>query len=221
MPKENRINCAWIHERIEPWIDGDLGREDSVALERHIDSCSDCAAEIEFARSLSATLRSLPVLECPPGPVERAMAQAGAGSDSWIEHVRGWFRPRLEVLLRPAMVAMILVVAATGVFVLSNREGNAPSTDPYTVAEMEVAAEQARIAFAYVGKYSRRTGRVLRQDIIAERVAPRMAYAMSESQRHVMEKSLVPAVEEAVLNALFVETRPRIIESYSKEGRPK
>jgi hypothetical protein len=127
----------------------------------------------------------------------------------------------MEVLLRPAMLAMILVVVATGVFVLSNRERVAPTSDLYSDAEIEAAAREAMIAFAYVGKYSRRTGRLLRKDVIAERVAPRVAAAMSESQRRVIDRALVPAVEEAVLNALFVETRPRIIEPNKQEGRPK
>ncbi|MCK5438525.1 MAG: zf-HC2 domain-containing protein [Gemmatimonadetes bacterium] len=213
MSNENRINCAWIHERIEPWLDGDLDREDALTLERHIDGCSDCTAEVEFARSVSATLRSLPVLECPPGPVERAIAETAATRASWLERVRRWLKPRLEVLLRPAMVAMILVVIATGVFVVSNHERVAPTSDLYSDAEVETAAGEAMIAFAYVGKYSRRTARVLRKDVIGERVAPIVAEAISKSQRHVVERALVPAVEEAVLNALFVETRPRIIRS--------
>jgi hypothetical protein len=127
----------------------------------------------------------------------------------------------MEVFLRPAMAAMVVVVVAVGVFVLSNHDRSPRVPSGYSAAEIEEAAREARIAFAYVGRYTRAPVRVLREDVIAERVAPAMGEALMESRREVVERALVPAVEDAVLDALFVETTPRINRSKKKEGRPE
>ncbi len=225
MTHQRHSDCEWVRVRIEAWLDGEMDRAEADRFERHARECRDCDAEVELARSVSATLRSLPALECPGGLVEHAAAVA-AGSrtrPTLRERAARWIEPHLEGFLRPAMVAMILVVIAAGVFVLSGRKGMNGAIDPYSRVEVEAAAQDAMIAFAYVGKYTRRTGSLLRREVIAERIAPRMARAMSKSWRHVVNETLVPTVERAVLDALFVETIPRINRSneQGKEGRPK
>ena len=224
MTHQRHSDCEWVRVRIEAWLDGELDRPEADRFERHAGGCPDCDAEIELARSVSATLRSLPAVKCPGGLVERAAAvAAGRTRPTLRERVAGWFEPHLEVFLRPAMVAMTLVVIAAGVFVLTGRKGMNGAIDPYSHAEVEAAAQDAMIAFAYVGRYTRRTGSVLRREVIAERIAPRMARAMSKSWRHVVDEALVPTVERAVLDALFVETISRINRSkeQGKEGKPK
>ena len=115
--------------------------------------------------------------------------------------------------MRPAMAAMVLVVIATGVFVISQRGRVPTEQNGYTEAEIAAAAEQARVAFAYVGHYTRRPVIVLRKDVMADRVVPRIERAMTQSLGGIMKETLVPVVEGAVLEALFVEIRPRLIPS--------
>ena len=225
MTHHRHSDCEWVRERIEAWLDGELDRPGADRFERHVGECPDCDAQIELGRSVLATLRSLPAVACPGGLVERAaaVAEGSRTRPTLRERLAGWFEPHREVLLRPAMVAMILVVIAAGVFVLTGRNGMNGDTDPYSRAEVEAAAQDAMIAFAYVGRYTRRTGSVLRREVVAERIAPRIERALSESRRHVVDDVLVPAVERAVLDALFVETIPRInpLKERRKEGRPK
>ena len=221
MPHNESINCEWVQDRIDLYLDGEAGPDETVALEQHAAACTDCAAEIAFARLLTSELRSLPAHTAPAGIVERAEAAARAAaassSPSLGERVAAFLGGRLarhfDTMMRPAMAAMVLVVVAVGVFVISQRARVPTEHNGYTEAEVAAAAQQARVAFAYVGHYAQRPVQVLRRDVMAERVVPRIERAMTQSLSGVMQERLVPAVEGAVLEALFVEVRPRLIPS--------
>lgn len=221
MPHNQRIDCEWVQDRIDPYLDGEAGQDDKVAIEQHAATCTDCSSEIDFARALMSELRALPAHAAPAGTVERAEAAArgaaASSSPSLGERVAAFLGKHVarhfEGMMRPAMAAMILVVVAAGVFVVSQRDRVPTEQNGYTEAEIAAAAEQARVAFAYVGHYTQRPVQVLRKDVMAERVVPRMQQAMMQSLGGVMQETLVPAVEGAVLEALFVEIRPRLIPS--------
>jgi len=221
MPHDQRIDCEWVQDRIDLYLDGEAGRDETAALERHAAACADCTAEIDFARTLTSELRALPAHTAPAGIVERAEAAARAAtassSPSLGERVVAFLGAHVarhfDGVMRPAMAAMILVVVAAGVFVISQRGRVPAERNGYTEAEIAAAAEQARVAFAYVGHYAQRPVQVLRKDVMADRVVPRMQNAMTQSLGGVMQERLVPAVEGAVLEALFVEIRPRLIPS--------
>ena len=217
MSSERHINCHWVLERIDARIDDDLVAEEAVAFDRHVADCPECAQELSFARNVVSELRGLPEHPCPPGLVEEAQARARAiaghasgHAPSLRERIAGWFEPRIEVLFRPAMVAMVVVVAAVSVFVISQRQPQEEAGGDYSQAEIKAAALQARVAFAYIGRYSQRTGQLLRKDVMAKRVVPQVERALVESRQVVIDQRLVPTVERAVLDALFVETRNRI-----------
>ena len=221
MPHNQRIDCEWVQERIDPYLDGEASRDEAAALEQHTATCASCASEVNFARALTSELRALPAHTAPAGIVDRAEAAArGAAapsSPSLGERAAAFlgerFARHFDGVTRPAMAAMILVVVAAGVFVISQRGRVPAEQNGYTEAEVAAAAVQARLAFAYVGHYARRPVEVLRRDVMADRVVPRIERAMTQSLGGVMQERLVPAVEAAVLEALFVEVRPRSIPS--------
>lgn len=221
MTSNERRDCGWILERIDLYVDAETDAAETKAIERHAGTCADCAAEIELARRITSELRSLPTHSAPAGIVERAEAAARAAAASSSPSLRervaaslgAWARRHFEGMMRPAMAVMLLVVLAAGVFVITQRHRVPATQNGYTQAQIEEAAREARVAFAYVGYYTQRPMEALREDVMADRVLPRMERAMTESIGDVMEDSVVPAVEEAVLQTLFVEFRPRMIPS--------
>jgi anti-sigma factor RsiW len=221
MPRNERIDCEWVQDRIDLYIDGDAGGDEALALEQHAAGCEDCTSEIDFARALKSELRALPAHTAPAGVVERAQAAARAAAASSSpplrERVAAFLGAQVarhfEGMLRPAMAAMIIVVVAAGVFVVSQRDRVPTAQNGYTDAEIAAAAQQARVAFAYVGRYTQRPVQVISNDVMEDRVVPRMQKAMTQSLGGVMEERIVPAVEGAVLETLFVEFRPRLIPS--------
>jgi hypothetical protein len=170
-------NCPWTQERIELYVDGELEGADLEKFDRHVDSCKTCSEELSLARTVANELRSLPALSCPDRVVEKAAARVGAEtvetSRAWIDRLRGWFGGHFAWAPRPAMAVMLVVIVAATVFVLSQHE-QSPFSDrnepSFTEKELELAKLDVQLAFAYLGKYSQRTGEIVRQDVITDRV---------------------------------------------------
>ena len=105
-----------------------------------------------------------------------------------------------------AAVAALVVVAAVGVW-RNARERPAPVTssdvDPQAI---EQASRDAALALAYVGKYTRRTGQLIRDDVIGVRVVLPMHRAFVTSREAVIDDAIVPGVKRAIDESGFGET---------------
>ncbi len=177
----SEVNCNWVLDRIEPFVDGELVKSELESFQAHTASCQSCRQEIDLARSLTEELRSLPALECPASVVDESAARAGAATaGGWLDRLGGrlrdWYGALSVPVPKPAMAVMIVIIVAATAFVLSQHEqstsngrvevaGGAP-----TEQEVEIARLDVMLAFAYVGKYSRRTGEIIKQDVIGDRV---------------------------------------------------
>jgi anti-sigma factor RsiW len=165
--------CAWIEERIELYVDGELHGRELETIERHLQSCESCREELSLARAVVGELRSLPSLECPERVVEEAAVRVGedaAASSGWLDRLRDRFGGRFVPLPRPAMAAMLIVIAAVSVFVITQHPFNGTSDRQVSEKELELARLDVQLAFAYLGKYSRRTGDIVKQEVITDRV---------------------------------------------------
>jgi len=170
--------CSWFQDRIDLYIDQELDRADNDAFERHVETCAACKEELSLAADVVSELRSLPTQRCPERVVDEAMQRAsGETPQHPIRRVLGWLGGRPVLTMRPAMAAMILVVLAASVFVLTRHEqspfnGNAgqQSVAEHSDKELELAKLDAMLAFAYLGRYGRRTVEIVREDVITNRV---------------------------------------------------
>lgn len=179
MPASSQ-NCSWIQARIEAYVDGELHGDELSAVEGHLAACDSCSRELDLARSLVNELRALPALECPETVAEEAAARAGAypgqreSTNKWFDRLRGRLGGISVLVPRPAMAAVIVVIVAATVFVLTQHEQSplkiGQNGSELTEKDVELAKLDVQLAFAYLGKYSRRTGEIIRKDIIAERV---------------------------------------------------
>ncbi len=180
--------CSWFQERIDLYIDRELDRADNDAFERHVEACAACKEELSLAADVVNELRSLPTQRCPERVVDEAMQRASGGTPQHpIRRVLGWRGGRSVLTMRPAMAAMILVVLAASVFVLMLHEqspfnGNAgqQSVAEHSDKELELAKLDAMLAFAYLGKYGRRTVEIVREDVITNRVVRPLGKAIVE-----------------------------------------
>jgi anti-sigma factor RsiW len=170
--------CSWFQDRIDLYIDQVLDRTDNDAFERHVETCAACKEELSLAADVVNELRSLPTQKCPERVVDEAMQRAGADTPQHaIRRVLGWLGGRAVLTMRPAMAAMILVVLAASIFVLTRHEqspfnGKAgqQSAAVHSDKELELAKLDAMLAFAYLGKYNRLTGKIIKENVITDRV---------------------------------------------------
>lgn len=155
-------SCGWTLDHIEPYLDDELGRGERARFERHVGACDTCAAELRFAQRVVGELRSLPTLRAAEH-IDAVPQRAGAAA-TLAERVREWLGEGWTLLRRPAMATMLVVILAAGAFVITEYQRTRPPA--VSQAEIEQAAQETMLAFAYVGKYSRRTGVLLRDQVI-------------------------------------------------------
>lgn len=63
-------------ELISPYLDGELQGAELSRLHQHLAACGKCSAELERIQQVRSAVRSLPVLELPPGLVPEADSEA-------------------------------------------------------------------------------------------------------------------------------------------------
>jgi hypothetical protein len=164
--------CSWFLDRIELYVDGELAGDELASFEGHAGSCAACREELSLATAVVGKLRALPLQRCPEHVVEEAAARAG-DEEPLIRRLLGWLGGRGDHALRPAMAVMVVVIVAATVFVMSRHEQspfNGNGDVEYTEQEIELAKIDAQLAFAYLGRYSRRTGEIIKKEVIQDRV---------------------------------------------------
>lgn len=197
MSFKNHINCAWVNERLDSYLDGDLSPEETLSFEQHSNDCPTCAGELLLARDVISELHAFPTFECPDDVVEKAAIRAGVIEGRNIENhyvpaqspASGWSWRNLFSGRLAGVGAMVLVIAAVAVFVLTQRGS---IEEQYSEAEIEKARQETMAAFAYVGKYTSRGATVFRDDVMAQRVVPTIRRAITTSGNEVFRGLLVP-----------------------------
>jgi hypothetical protein len=159
---EHNSGCQWVFQRLEAHLENDLAVAEAERMTTHLAGCPLCRAELVLAQRLGAELAALPALDCPDGLLEDVVAQARAERwRSWAERV-GWF-------LRPAWQPALGLAAVLALFLALQPPAPSVVSAP-SAAEIARAERQARLALAYIGRISRRTGQTVRHQVIKERV---------------------------------------------------
>lgn len=168
--------CDEVCEILEPYLDGDLSRDEAERVRVHVAGCAACAAELALAEAIQRELRALPQLDCPPAALERIRA-AGPPADNLVPIRRAW---RLSLASRAARIASIAAALALTVggtaFLLQPKPPAQPGPE-----EIARATEEARFALAYLGQVNRKAGLELREDVFEKRLVAPAAENVSRS----------------------------------------
>ncbi|GAB4316747.1 MAG: hypothetical protein Kow0074_04880 [Candidatus Zixiibacteriota bacterium] len=153
--------CAWIGERLEAFLDGDLPPEETSVIESHLSQCRDCAHELSMAQRVSRSLRSLPAMACPDEVIEAVRRRTNAPHRSWLQRWRdAWRQP---VLVGTAAAVMVILIAVLGI------QWHQPSE--VSAEEIEMAEIETRWAIAKVRQVGRKATMTLRDEVLDNRVA--------------------------------------------------
>lgn len=163
--------CDEVCEILEPYLDGDLPREEAERVRTHMAACAACAGELALAEAVQRELRALPELDCPPEVLERIRAagprEAREARPADIVPIRRAWQPSRAARIASIAAALALTVGGTA-FLLQPRTPAQPSQQ-----EVARATEEARFALAYLGQINRKAGLDLRDDVFEKRlVAP-------------------------------------------------
>ena len=126
MEKDRRImDCRKCQELLNAYLDGELEGAAFAEMERHIERCPDCKAELDRVMKMRALLSELRDVEVPEGEREKFIGALRDRLES--ERKRGF---RREITLRPALIGAIAVVVILIAVVSVPREGAKPKIAP-------------------------------------------------------------------------------------------
>jgi len=156
-----RFSCAEVHDRLDAWIDGDLETAEADAVETHVEHCAACDTERRLAEEIWTELSELPELD-PPDRVMEVVR--GETAPTIGERARGLLD---AIFARPApAVAAIAAIAVLMLAIVPLRQSETPPR--YSVEEVERAAEETKLALAYVGGIARYAERQARQKVLSD-----------------------------------------------------
>jgi len=166
------LPCDEALDLLEPHLDGDLTPEESERLRRHLEGCAACAAELALARQVQAGLRALPQPDCPPQLIARVV-EAGRG-----EVVP--FPSRVRALRnRFAAAAAVAALAVGGWALFLHSQLLQQRAEARQARQVAEATREARLAFAYIGKATRKAGLDVRDEVLQKRLVLPAAQTLS------------------------------------------
>ena len=130
-------------------------------LEAHVERCPECEAERRLADEIRAGLRGLPEFDVPDRVIKAVRDQT---TPTIGERARGLLD---AVFARP--VPAMAAVAAIVLFMLAVVPWRQSETPPrYTAEEVERAAEETKLALAYVSSITRRAELQVRRRVFED-----------------------------------------------------
>lgn len=181
-PHPEDRSCEALLDVLEAFVDGDLAAAETAAMERHLESCPSCRVEAKLAQAIRDELRTLPHLDAPAtvvAAVKRAARQEQAEAKGRTRSRWTLLRPSpvwalAAAFLLAAVLAPLLIDSAPPEVVVQEAASEAPAAD-----EVARATDEVRVALAYVGQVTRRTGLEIRDGLIVERLVVPAAEGLS------------------------------------------
>lgn len=165
---EQHIDCTWVQDRIEVYMDQALSSDEVDKCRVHIETCPNCAQELDLAEQIHVSLRALPLPEVPEHIADTVFtrienelhAEPTQRQHAWWD---AWRIPRWRPVIATAAAAILIVM---GIYLYP--QSDSPST--VSAVELERAKQEAKWALAYIGDVSHRTGLTVRDEVIGKRV---------------------------------------------------
>ena len=169
--------CEEALDLLEPYLDGDLHPGEADRVRRHLEGCAACAAELRLAERIRRELRALPQPDCPPSVIERVRA---AGRGKVVPFPVKDRPPRRRI----AAAAAVLVLTVGGGSLFVHLQHVQQQRE-----QVARATQEARLALAYFGKVTRRTGLDVRDDVLQRRLVAPVTRGVSRSLGNVPDES--------------------------------
>jgi Putative zinc-finger len=148
-------SCTLTEERLSDYLDNLLVAEDVTELNRHVDSCADCARLVEQVGTAVRRMRSLEPMEVPPQLILSILDQTVGPRPEKKTGWRGWFawthpilQPRFAMGALTCAVTLIIFGYAIGLSPTKIKKGDLAPTNVYRAAN-----RQAHLTYGRAVKY--------------------------------------------------------------------
>ena len=167
----NDYKCEWIKNHIDAFLDNALSPEEEQTLKHHIDECETCREELELAKEITGSLRSLIIKECPQKVIENIeKAISLEKSDKVIYPVH----KHIPTILKWGLAATAILLIGFALTRINRApeltEKNIPvSPSPQ---EIEIAELQLKMTLAYMGQVAGKSTILACEEVVETSVKP-------------------------------------------------
>lgn len=162
-------HSAWIDERLEAYLDGDLPDDEQAAVEQHLAADPSWEAEARLARQVRDALQALPQPTCPDRVTRTVLAEARRRQRATrLDRLRTWVEEVWLSLWQPALAMSVLLLLIASALLLGP-----PPQPASSVAEQEdvqQALDEVRWTLAYLSEVSQQAGSSVRDEVLGRHV---------------------------------------------------
>jgi len=174
-PKGNP-DRVWADDRLEAWLDGELGDTDAERFASLLSSDDWLQSETDRARLISAEFDAMADAKCPDEVTKAVMAHVRR---DWLfalpRRLAEGFSRMTSAGLRPALAVFLLLVVVISSIQIVRGPGAASSED----AEVAQALQDVKMALAVLADASQTTGTTVGDGVIGPYVVRPMAKGMN------------------------------------------
>lgn len=163
MQASNNTQCYFVQLQVDSFLDGELPDAQQQVFLGHVQSCTGCAAELQFARSLHDAVLDLPLVDCPDTLLEPfyGISTLGAPPQPWWSALLNWWQAS-SPSIRFAAPAFALLLVVVGLNLDITPESESPqiaveATEQYSPEEIQQALKDLNLAIDYLNEVSKRT----------------------------------------------------------------
>jgi len=112
------MSCTGIYHQLDAFVDGEVPSSEADQIERHLGDCASCQARVDQLRALTKAAQRDLWVECAPSDLWariEAKLPIAAEAPEVIKPAR-WWRDKVRPLALAASVALLLGIAAGGVW---------------------------------------------------------------------------------------------------------
>jgi anti-sigma factor RsiW len=150
------MRCEQAIERIHQILDGDLmDAAQRQELESHLSNCDGCRKADAELRTIQQALSALPADELPEDALEQV----------WTRTTKARLKPAYHWSI--AAAAAVLVLALLGLWQIG-----APGVAEPTQAELDRAADEARMVLGLTAQALRKTEQAVFKSVLTDEVSP-------------------------------------------------
>jgi len=183
------MKCEQVQRLLEAYIDGDLSADQHEALQSHLEACATCRREAVLASKVVDTLRALPEVPCPDYVVFAALQRMRARRRIDWRRILGLLaRPITVPRWRPiAGLALAVIIAA--IVIVSQVTRKPARVEQFTAEDIRRGRTQVEWTLGYLDRVFQRTAITVRKDVLDERVAASMRWALKEAFKRIEVES--------------------------------
>jgi anti-sigma factor RsiW len=158
---DSRPTDAWIDERLEAFLDGELPTDERARMERTLAEDASWRVQLDLATRIHGELRATPTPAVPAGLTRAILSRTRRAqriqvwSDLW-HNGPATLLARLRAAWQPALALTSVAALATFLYLAGGLD--ATRTAPQAAPDVEKALAEVKWTLGYISKTGRKTG---------------------------------------------------------------